>query len=111
MISTVASTSLYGAPYQDPEPGLYDAAYSTGAFNFTRYNNPEVDRLLDEQRATRDEDERRELIGQVFQHLSEDLPWMPFQSLNANFPYSSDLQDVEAYGEYVLRTDLMWREG
>ncbi|HEV2768152.1 MAG TPA: ABC transporter substrate-binding protein [Acidimicrobiales bacterium] len=41
------------------------------------YENPEVDRLLEEQQVTLDEEERRKLVGQVQELIAEDLPLLP----------------------------------
>lgn len=56
----------------DPENYLRENWYSTSANNTAGYNNPEVDRLLDELAATFDEDARKALVMQIEQHIMDD---------------------------------------
>jgi peptide/nickel transport system substrate-binding protein len=60
--------------YPDPEGYVYDTTHSKGAFNAGRYSNPEVDRLLEEQRSTGDM-ARRVAIWKDLQRLyAQDVP-------------------------------------
>jgi peptide/nickel transport system substrate-binding protein len=45
--------------------------------NRGRYNNPEVDRLLDRGRVSFDETERKRIYSQLQKLLAEDLPCVP----------------------------------
>lgn len=56
----------------DPENYLRENWYSTSANNTAGYNNPEVDKLLDELAATFDADARKELVVQIQQHIMDD---------------------------------------
>ncbi|MFN8138084.1 MAG: ABC transporter substrate-binding protein, partial [Propionicimonas sp.] len=50
---------------------------SIGDDNFTGYNEPEVDALIDAARATADEDRRRELYAAVEARVCRELPLLP----------------------------------
>ena len=41
--------------------------YSTGIYNYGRWNNPEFDKLVDQARTSRDDAERRSLYAQAEQ--------------------------------------------
>jgi peptide/nickel transport system substrate-binding protein len=49
----------------DPDGNIYNFRHTTGALNEGKYNNPEVDRLLDAARATLDQAERVKLYDQA----------------------------------------------
>jgi peptide/nickel transport system substrate-binding protein len=101
--------SSWGFPTQDPEPGLYYASYSKSFNNYSKYNNPEVDALLDEARVLSDEAERKALYDQVWEILAEDIPYYPYVKTVNGFVTSPDLQGGEVYEDGILRFDLLWK--
>jgi peptide/nickel transport system substrate-binding protein len=64
---------------QRPDPdGLYPLLLrSTGAQNSTKYNNPQVDKLLDEARDITDLTQRQQLYWQAQEIVARDLPYVP----------------------------------
>ena len=59
----------------EPDSLLYNVFHSTSEqFNFTAYNNPEVDRLLDEGRRETDMEQRAEIYRQIQQIVVEEAP-------------------------------------
>lgn len=58
----------------DPDGYLYRTFHSTGATNVFQYDNPEVDRLLDEGRTTTDPDARYEIYAELQRILACDGP-------------------------------------
>jgi peptide/nickel transport system substrate-binding protein len=48
-----------------------------GGFNVPHYLNPRVDELIDAQAVTADPGERAELLAEMMQIISEDLPYLP----------------------------------
>ncbi|MCI7813290.1 MAG: ABC transporter substrate-binding protein [Robinsoniella sp.] len=56
----------------DPENYLRENWYSTSPNNTAGYNNPEVDRLLDELASTFEQEQRREIVFQIQQHIMDD---------------------------------------
>ena len=49
----------------------------TNAQNIDYYNNPELDRILDQPASTIDEDERRRLYEEAQKIVYDDAPWVP----------------------------------
>jgi peptide/nickel transport system substrate-binding protein len=61
------------------DPDIYDIWHSSktkpGELNFIHYNNPEVDRLLEEGRHTFDRDKRRQAYFRFQEIIAEDQPY------------------------------------
>jgi len=69
----------WGVPTMDADYALYALFHSTEAppgFNGAFYNNPEVDRLLDEARSTLDTETRQGLYAEAIATIWEDAPWL-----------------------------------
>jgi len=60
----------------DPDGLYYFLLHSKGAGNTTGYNNPEVDRLLDQGRSIADREQRAKIYGQVQNIVMQDLPYI-----------------------------------
>ncbi|MDR1083619.1 MAG: peptide-binding protein [Deltaproteobacteria bacterium] len=62
------------------DPDLYDVWNSTktkpGELNFISYNNPEVDRLIDEGRFTLEQAKRKEAYDRIQEIFFEDVPYV-----------------------------------
>jgi peptide/nickel transport system substrate-binding protein len=61
--------------FVDPNTLVLDAFKSTSSGNFTGYNNPEVDTLIDQGIAEPDQEKRAEIYRQIQEILLVDLPW------------------------------------
>jgi len=79
----------------DPDV-LYVIAHSSSidaAWNTARYNNPEVDALLEQGRVTLDQEARADIYEQVQQLMLEDMPYIPFYQIEQAFLMSSRVQN------------------
>ncbi len=65
------------ADYPDPQNFLDIKFHSDSANNETGYSNAEVDDLLEQARAEKDEAKRLELYGQAEELIANDAPWVP----------------------------------
>ena len=65
------------ADYPDPENFLDLLFYSDSSNNHTAFNNPQVDRLLEQARVETDETARFRLYSQVEQAILDEAPWIP----------------------------------
>ncbi|UNK70097.1 ABC transporter substrate-binding protein [Microbacterium sp. H1-D42] len=63
--TAVASTSKVG---EEVPPGRW---------NFSRYNNPEVDAAIQQAISTNDEAEKKEIYGSIQEHIVNDVPYIP----------------------------------
>jgi peptide/nickel transport system substrate-binding protein len=99
----------WGFPVLDPDPGLYAAVYSTSFNNYSKYNNPEVDALLDEARLLTDDTARKAIYDQVFEILAEDIPFYPYLRTTNGFVSSPELQGSAVILDGIYRFDLLWK--
>jgi oligopeptide transport system substrate-binding protein len=63
--------------YPDPEDVLDILFYSKSKQNNSRYNNPEIDKLLESARTERDTEKRLATYQQVEKKLIDDAAWIP----------------------------------
>lgn len=68
----------YTAFYNDPElfVGRQFQASGIGAKNYAHYDNEEVNKLMEEAKATLDEGKREEIYQQINEILCDDCPWI-----------------------------------
>ena len=62
---------------RDAGQQLYDKVISTAWINFSKYNNPTVDALLNEYILTKDEARRKAIVAEVQQILDDEMPFVP----------------------------------
>jgi peptide/nickel transport system substrate-binding protein len=100
----------FGFPTLDPDPGLYGAVHSTSLNNYAKYNNPEVDELLDQARVTEGQAERKALYDQVYETLAEDLPFYPYIDATYGWVSAPDLRGMTLSLDSILRYELLWKQ-
>jgi peptide/nickel transport system substrate-binding protein len=89
---------------------LVSQYYETdGTSNYTKYSNPEVDRLTAEARRTVDGAARDTLLAQVEQHIGDDAPHVYLQNLNWLMGVNQErLQNFHYSGVYGAYYDRLW---
>jgi peptide/nickel transport system substrate-binding protein len=60
-----------------------DAAQKTGAFNWSGYSNPKLDKLLEDAGRELDTDKRRALVGQALALTATDRPDIPLATISS----------------------------
>ena len=86
--------NLTGVAVDDPDVNFYENFYSTSERNYTGYNNPEVDRMIDAQSAETDVEKRKKLVWEIEKKLAEDVA-RPVIGYNvANTCWDSKLKGV-----------------
>ena len=63
-------------PSRDHGPQLYRSFHSQSPANFSGYDNPEMDRLLEMQRVETDTAKRDELLCEIINRLNSDVPFL-----------------------------------
>ncbi len=91
--------------------GLLEHFHSNGGSNYYNYENPELDEKLDEQMATPDPDDRRELIHEIQQTLMDDVPKMPLAHMEAPNLYNANViqnwePHIRGFNSYFNMTSL-----
>jgi ABC-type transport system substrate-binding protein len=103
--------AMWGFPWLNADPGLFNPLHSGLATNYARYANPEVDAALDAARVSNDDDERLELYTTVYEHALEDMPFLPFRDPDNGYVLSEDILGGRIYEDGILRLDLIGRAG
>ena len=82
------------ADYPDPENFLDVLFHSKSVTNDSEYNNPEVDRLLEQARGELDQKARFELYHRIKKMILQDAPWVPLFHTGEHYvlvkPYLKD---------------------
>jgi peptide/nickel transport system substrate-binding protein len=61
-----------GVGIDDPDVNFYENYACSSDRNYTRYCNPEIEKLFDQQSAMSDQAQRRQLVWQIDRQLQED---------------------------------------
>jgi peptide/nickel transport system substrate-binding protein len=76
----------------DPDHFVYMTLHSSnagkGAYNIVGYNNPEYDKLAEEQRRVTDVNERKKIVDKAQELFLEDLPYAPIAHRNQIMAYN-----------------------
>lgn len=87
----------------DPENYLRENWYSTSPANTAGYNNPEVDKLLDQLGQEFDADTRKDLVMQIEQHIMDDAATV-FFGYETTYLFSS----TKVTGVKMFPMDYYW---
>ena len=93
----------------DPDGNTYDHVYTGRPNNDSNYSNPQVDKLLDESRATFDQDKRKTAFRAAEQIYAVDDParaWYRFRV--SQVLTTKNLQGLEAYPDSIVRFQYGW---
>ena len=86
----------WGADYDDPYSYL-ELFKSDSSYNYSKYKNDEVDKLLAESRTELDTTKRMEILHQIEQLLIDDGAFVPMQARNVYYMIDDDVKDVSFY--------------
>ena len=93
----------------DPDGNTYDHVFTGRPFNDSGYSNPQVDRLLDEQRSTFDEAKRKAALRAAEKIYAVDDParvWYRFRV--AQLLTVKKLQGLEPHPDSIIRFQFGW---
>jgi peptide/nickel transport system substrate-binding protein len=96
----------------DPDGNTYDHVYTKRPFNDSSYSNADVDKLLDEQRATSDQEKRKAAIRKAEQIYVVDDPariWLGFGA--AQLLTTKKVNAPPVYPDQIIRFQLMSTAG
>jgi ABC-type transport system substrate-binding protein len=93
----------------DPDKNVHQFFHSKGTVNRTNYNNADMDRILDEARATTDPAARLKLYRQVNNLLARDLPYL-FLNYFDNYAIANpSVNGIVAVPDGLIRVDRVWK--
>jgi peptide/nickel transport system substrate-binding protein len=88
----------------DPDGNTYDHIYTGRPFNDSSYSNKDVDALLDQERQTNDESQRKDAFRKAEQTYVVDDParvWYRFR--NSEILASNKLKGIQVYPDAIVR--------
>ena len=95
------------ADYNDPQDFLYLLQTSTKVQNYGRYSNPQFDRLMDQQAASRDQDERMRLMHEAEKIAVDDDAWISIYYYVSKALVSPKLQGYVDNTKHIHRARWM----
>ncbi|OLT21822.1 hypothetical protein BJF78_33790 [Pseudonocardia sp. CNS-139] len=101
------ATTWVGA-FDAPFPGATRLLRSDGNTNYGKYNNPEVDRLLDEAAATSDQAVRTQAYQQVEQLVGQDLSMAWFSRSYLSTITKPEIKGIDRYVSRDMFYANMW---
>jgi peptide/nickel transport system substrate-binding protein len=103
--------AMWGFPWLNADPGLYNPLRSGLPTNYSRYSDPDVDAALDAARVSDDDAERLERYTTVYEAAVEDMPFLPFRDPDNGYVLVEDILGGQIYEDGILRLDLIGRAG
>ena len=93
----------------DPDKNVHQFFHSKGTVNRTNYNDAEMDRILDEARATTDPAARLKLYRQINNLLARDLPYL-FLNYFDNYALAAPaVNGIVGVPDGLIRLDRVWK--
>jgi len=91
---------------QDADGVLFPMFHSESIWS--KYADPEADRLLEAARSTLDEEERLDFYRQVHEVLAEDVPSVPLYQVTAIYGAKAELEWTPTANESLFVMDMAW---
>jgi peptide/nickel transport system substrate-binding protein len=77
----------------------------SGTSNYGEYDNPTVNRLIDQALAEGDRQRRLRLWGDIDQRIMRDAPWVPLTNVRLVFTWSARVHGL-TYNPWTTTADL-----
>ena len=94
----------------DPDKNVYQFFHSKGVVNRTAYNNPEMDKLLDESRSTTDAEARLALYHEINNILARDLPYLLLWYFDNYALVSPSVHGIVGVPDGLIRLPSVWKD-
>ncbi len=92
----------------DPDGNIQPIFHSEGAFNYGRYNNPEVDRLIAEGRQTTDREARARIYQEIQRLINEDAAYVFTYFPPASFAAGDYVEGFTVTPDALMRFKTTW---
>ena len=94
----------------DPDKNVYQFFHSKGVVNRTNYKNPEMDKLLDEARATTAPEARLDLYHKINNILAHDLPYITLNYFDNYLLAAPSVHGLVGYPDGLIRVPPIWKD-
>lgn len=94
----------------DPDRNVYQFFHSKGVVNRTAYNNPEMDKLLDDARSTTNAEARLEMYHKINNILARDLPYITLNYFTNYDLVSPSVHGIVGVPDGLIRLPGVWKD-
>ncbi|HAZ11660.1 MAG: peptide ABC transporter substrate-binding protein [Bdellovibrionales bacterium GWA2_49_15] len=95
----------------DPKQIWHSSSYEQQGSNFINYNNPKVDKLIDEARMAIEKKDRVKLLRDVYKMIADDVPYIFFfNSRYGYYGHTKRLKRVKDTYNYTVGLSYWWLE-
>jgi peptide/nickel transport system substrate-binding protein len=94
----------------DPDKNVYQFFHSKGVVNRTAYNNPEMDKLLDDARSTTNTEARLELYHKINNILARDLPYILLNYFTNYALAAPSVHGIVGVPDGLIRLPAVWKD-
>lgn len=95
----------------DMGPTLYANLYSKSVINFSKYLNPEMDKLLTTAQVSTNAKERQTALCGVARQINDEAVFLYRGGLRYNVIAKAEVQGIEKVDHGVIRVRDLWRKG
>ena len=92
----------------DQGPALFLMLHSTSRANFSRYKNPEMDKLLVAQRMETDPNRRNEILCRIARLINEDVPLLYRGGMGSHVITSKNVEGLTSMRDGIVRLESVW---
>jgi 4-phytase/acid phosphatase/peptide/nickel transport system substrate-binding protein len=92
----------------DQGPALFLTLHSKSRANFSRYKNPEMDKLLVSQRMETDPDKRNKILCKIGQLINEDAPLLYRGGMRSHVITSKKVEGLSSMKDGIVRLESVW---
>lgn len=95
----------------DPKQIWHSASIGKGGSNFIGYNNPEVDKLIEEARGEMDKNKRISILQKVYEKIASDVPYaFLFNNRYVLYAHTARTKAPQPTFKYRIGTDFWWSQ-
>ncbi|QKF65819.1 extracellular solute-binding protein [Arcobacter venerupis] len=92
----------------DAYPIWHSSSSKLGGFNFTSYENPEVDSLIEQGSKTINRDELGKIYKQIFKKITDDLPYLFLYIPDSISVINKDIKNIEPSFIGIMHNQKDW---
>ncbi|MGD9308216.1 MAG: ABC transporter substrate-binding protein [Desulfosarcina sp.] len=92
----------------DQGPALFLTLYSKSRANFSRYKNPEMDKLLVAQRMETDPNKRNKILCQIARLINDDVPILYRGGMRSHVITSKKVEGLSSMKDGIVRLESVW---
>jgi len=92
----------------DQGPSLFRAFYSQSRANFSRYQNPEMDKLLVAQRMETDPEKRKKILCRIARLINRDVPILYRGGMRSHVIVANDVKGISTMTHGIVQLANAW---